>query len=400
MSILVFNAGSSTLKFALFDQEAGEACARGTIDWAGQPNGAQVVVRSSKGNEARSYNNDLDRHGAAAHALKILIELNLVSETLEEIEAVGHRIVHGGTEFRESARIDAPAKAALARLSALAPLHNPPALVAIEAAEQALPRVPHVAVFDTAFFAQLPPKAFIYPLPYEWYSDWGIRRFGFHGISHGYCASRAAEMLRRDAADLRLVICHLGNGCSASAVRGGVAIATTMGLTPMEGLMMGTRSGSIDPAILIHVQQRHGLTAEDLDQALNRRSGLLGVSGVSSDFREVEAAAQQGNERALLALEIYADRARASIGALAVTLGGLDALIFTAGVGENNARLRSSVCAGLECLGLKLDEERNRTCAPDATVAGADSAGSILVIHTREELLIAREALRLAREGG
>ena len=210
------------------------------------------------------------------------------------VAVVGHRVVHGGAVFRESVRIDQGVKAAIGRLAELAPLHNPPALEAIEAAESALPGAAHVAVFDTAFFASLRPDAYVYPLPYEWYTEWGIRRFGFHGISHAYCAGRAAEMLGRDAAGLRLVICHLGNGCSAAAVRGGVALDTTMGYTPMEGLMMGTRSGSVDPGVLLHVQRRHGLDAEWLDDALNHRSGLLGVSGASSDYRQVEAAAGAG----------------------------------------------------------------------------------------------------------
>ena len=258
----------------------------------------------------------------------------------------------------------------------------------------------YVAVFDTAFFAYLRPDAYVYPLPYEWYTDWGVRRFGFHGISHAYCAGRAAELLGGDAAKIRLVICHLGNGCSAAAVRGGVALDTTMGYTPMEGLMMGTRSGSVDPGILLHVQRRHGLDPERLDDALNHRSGLLGVSGVSSDYRQVEAAAVRGDERARLALAIYARRVRSAVGGLAVGMGGIDALVFTAGVGEHSAVLRSAACEGLECLGLRLDPERNATCKPDGDVGRPDSPARILVIETREELMIAREAWGLVGRGG
>jgi acetate kinase len=274
----------------------------------------------------------------------------------------------------------------------LAPLHNPPALEALKLAEEALPGVPHVAVFDTAFFSRLPPVACIYPLPYEWYLQWGVRRFGFHGISHSYCADRASQMLGRNP---HLVICHLGNGCSASAVKDGKAIATTMGFTPMEGLMMGTRAGSVDPGLLLYLQRHRGLTVEQLDQALNMDSGLLGVSGVSSDYREVEAAARQGNGRARLALEMFADRVRSTIGALTATLGGIDALIFTAGIGEHSSSLRAAACAGLDCLGVRLDSDRNAACKADADIAAQDSHSRILVIHTREELLIAREALRL-----
>jgi len=265
------------------------------------------------------------------------------------------------------------------------------------AAETALPGVPHIAVFDTAFFAELPPRAFVYPLPYSWYADWGVRRFGFHGISHAYCAARAEEMLGRSAG-LRLIVCHLGNGCSASAVRDGTAIATTMGYTPLEGLMMGTRSGSVDPGILLHVLRHRGLNAEQLDHALNHESGLLGVSGISSDFRAVQEATRAGHERARLALDIYADRVRATIGALAVTLGSVDALVFTAGVGEHSADLRAAVCEGLECLGLRLDAASNAECKPDADVASASSTGRILVLHTQEEMMIARETRDLCRK--
>lgn len=361
MSILILNAGSSNLKFALFDDDARQRLTAGTVGWPA------------------------DRRGA----LRPLLAKQLKSA---DIKAVGHRVVHGGTLFRGSVLIDAKVKAQITELAELAPLHNPPALEGIEAAEAAWPGLPQVAVFDTAFFTGLPAHAYIYPLPYEWYEHWGVRRFGFHGISHAYCAERAAAMLQRDPAELRLVICHLGNGCSASAVRAGAAVATTMGFTPLEGLMMGSRSGSVDPGILLHMQRRHGLTAEQLDHALHKQSGLLGVSGLSSDFRQVEAAAQQGNDRARLALQIYAARVRESIGALTATLGGLDALVFTAGIGENSASLRSSACDGLEFLGLRLDRQRNADCRPDADIAAAGSPARILVLNSREDLMIAREA--------
>jgi len=310
------------------------------------------------------------------------------------VRAVGHRVVHGGTLYRESVVIDEQVVTALAGLSSLAPLHNPPAIAAIRRARELLPNVPHVAVFDTAFFAKLPPRSHVYPLPYEWHTDWGVRRFGFHGISHAYCAERARELLS-GARDLRVVVCHLGQGCSASAVLGGRARATTMGFTPMEGLMMASRSGSVDPGILIHALRR-GVGVEDLDVALNRRSGLLGVSGVSSDYREVEASAKGGNERARLALDMYADRVRETVGALATALGGIDALVFTAGVGENSASLRAAVCERLEFLGLRLDRTMNEVAEPDCDVAAAESQGRILVIRTRENLMIAREARRVA----
>ena len=245
-------------------------------------------------------------------------------------------------------------------------------------------------MFDTAFFAELPPTAHVYPLPYEWHTDWGIRRFGFHGLSHAWCAGRAREILD-GRPDLRLVVCHLGQGCSAAGILGGKAQATTMGFTPMEGLMMGSRSGSVDPGILLHALRR-GLDPELLDETLNRSSGLLGVSGVSSDYRKVEAAALTGNERARLALDLYAGRVREAIGALAATLGGLDAIVFTGGVGENSASLRASVCERLEFVGVRLDSNRNETSEPDSDVAIAASPVRVLIIHTREDRMIAREA--------
>jgi len=284
----------------------------------------------------------------------------------------------------------------LEQISQLAPLHNPPALKTIATTQKALPASTQVVVFDTAFFADLPERSFMYPLPYEWHDLYGIRRFGFHGISHSYCSTRAAEILdRQNDESLRLVICHLGNGCSATAVRGKNPVATTMGFTPMEGLMMGTRAGSIDPGILLYLLQQHDISAAELDESLNRHSGLLGVSGISSDFREVEMAAHAGTQRASLAIEMFVDRIRSTIGSLAVSLGGIDGLIFTAGIGENSSSLRSRVCKGLECLGLYLDEEKNQNGQTDSDIALAQSSGRILIIRTREELMIAREVQRL-----
>lgn len=367
MSILVVNAGSSGVKFGLFDDAATTDLATAQIDGH-------------------------DRADAVAQALRQLT----AAHPNDQVKAVGHRVVHGGATFTESVRLNDEVKQALHGLTDLAPLHNPPALEAMADMEAALPGIPQVAAFDTSFFAALPPRAFVYPLPYAWYAAWGIRRFGFHGLSHAYCAGRAAEMLGRDS---RLVICHLGNGCSASAVRDGKPMATTMGFTPMEGLMMGTRCGSVDLGILLYLMRNRGLSAERLDHALNHESGLLGVSGISQDVREVGHAADGGNERAALALDIYADRVRATIGALTVTLGGIDALIFTAGVGEHSAGIRAAACAGLDCLGIRLDAAKNANCQADADVADSNSTARILVLHTREELMIARETRRVLASG-
>ncbi|NJD62102.1 MAG: acetate/propionate family kinase, partial [Deltaproteobacteria bacterium] len=307
VSVLVLNAGSSTLKFSLFSGRSTEVAADGTV---------------------------LHPPADAVPAILASIRDPL---SADPVEAVGHRVVHGGRAFTETVTIDDKVIAEIARLSELAPLHNPPALAAIGAARNAIPGVPQVAVFDTAFFADLPPDRHVYPLPYEWYAEGGVRRFGFHGISHTYCAGRAAEFLGRPPEGFRAVTCHLGNGCSATATLGGKAVATTMGFTPLEGIMMGSRAGSVDPGILLHAMERMGLSPQDLDEVLQRRSGLWGVSGISSDFRAVHEAAKAGSERAVLALAIYAHSVRAAIGALAVALGGVDALVFTAGVGENAA---------------------------------------------------------------
>jgi acetate kinase len=401
MSILVFNAGSSSLKFGLFDAEARRSLASGGIDWAdGDRRNAKLVLHAEPDRALRATVSAPDDQTAARLAMDWLAKAHAGRpEPPAAIEAVGHRVVHGGVEFTGSMPIDERVKAGIARLAELAPLHNPPALEAIQAAEAALPNALHVAVFDTAFYACLPPKAYVYPLPYQWCADWGVRRFGFHGISHQYCTRRAAELLGRDLSELRVVSCHLGGGCSATAVRGGLPVATTMGFSTLEGLMMGTRSGSVDPGILLHLQRSRGLTLDQLEDALHHRSGLLGLSGVSPDLAQIEEAIGQGNPQAKLAFEVFADRVRSAVGSLAVTMGGLDALVFTDRIGEGSAALRAAVCDGLECLGLRLDPARNAACPADADLASAESPARILVIHTREELMIAREARRVARAG-
>ncbi len=365
-AVLVFNAGSSSLKYALFEEGSEEEAAAGTID---TPTPAAAVPEA------------------------------LAKIRAGHVAAVGHRFVHGGLEFSAGAPVSESVRDALERLSELAPLHNPPALAVLKEVEKALPGVLQVAAFDTAFFAALPERAHVYPLPWQWYEAWGVRRFGFHGLSHAYCAGRAAQLLGRRPVDLRLVLCHLGQGCSAAAVLGGTPVATTMGFTPLEGLMMGSRSGSVDPGILLYALRDRGLAADELDQVLNHASGLLAVSGLSADFREVESAAKEGNARARLALDMFADRVRSAVGAFAVTLGGVDVLVFTAGVGEHAASMRAAVCEGLGCLGLVLDAGKNAHAVADADVAADGSPRRILVLHTREELMIARETRRALREG-
>ncbi|QDT96814.1 acetate/propionate family kinase [Gimesia aquarii] len=395
MSILVLNSGSSTLKFALFNKLAEEELVRGTLDWQSQSEGVTLAYESQKISKTESRLDISNNRDAVEWILHVLAEINLG----KSIRAVGHRVVHGGTKFCQPTLIKEKVLQSLKEVSELAPLHNPPALTTIEAAQTILPEAVHVAVFDTAFFAALPRSAYLYPVPYEWYEQFGIRRFGFHGISHEYCSTRAAELLDRQNDDsLKLVICHLGNGCSATAMLGGSPLATTMGFTPLEGLMMGTRSGSIDPGILIHLMKQQGFNPEQLDQSLNHQSGLLGVSDVSSDFRQIEQAAQEKNERAQLAIKMFVERIQSTIGSLSVLLGGIDALIFTAGIGEHSPLLRSSVCDKLQFLGLELDEAKNQTAHTDTDLATKQSAGRILLIQTREEKMIARAAQRFIRE--
>ena len=399
MSILVFNAGSTSLKFGLFADPACRLLVSGSLDWAdGDRHHAMLTLRVATERAADRRTVAVPEDQAAVRcALQAVAESHPDgAQAATDIQVVGHRVVHGGAEFPESVLIDNAVKKSIGRWCELAPLHNVPALAAISATEVALPHARQVAVFDTAFFAHLPPRAHVFPLPYAWYSEWGIRRFGFHGISHQYCAGRAAEILQCDPAGLRVINCHLGGGCSAAAIRGNVAVGSTMGFSPLDGLMMATRPGTLDPGIFPHLERRHGLTADDLNRAMNYESGLLGVSGVSSDFSEVEQAAQQGNHRARLAVDLFADRVRAAVGALAVGMGGVDVLSFTDRVGENSPTLRAMVCQGLECLGLQLDSQRNVANRPDSDISAADSQARILVIHTQEEWMIAREALKVS----
>lgn len=306
-----------------------------------------------------------------------------------EIDIVGHRVVHGGNKYRKSTFITAEVKDTIARLSVLAPTHNPAALRGIEIAETLLQKQPQLAVFDTAFHRDIPEAACIYPGPYEWVAQ-GIRRYGFHGINHQYCAERAAQILQKDVKELYLISCHLGNGCSLTAIKDGRSVDTTMGFTPLEGLMMGTRSGSVDPGILLHLL-RQGYTEAELDHVLNQESGLKGISGISGDMREIEAAMTRGDKRAQLAFDIYVYRVRFYIGAMLMSLGRLDALLFTAGIGENSALLRARVCESFDFLKLKIDTRKNSKSQADMDISTLDSHIKVLVIQAQEDWAIARE---------
>jgi acetate kinase len=415
MKILVLNAGSSSQKSCLYEIAAEnigslpdrppEPLWSAQIDWTHQQsdtggNAAEVKVKTSKGAKLQETLPFEARSPVMERMLSTLWggETQVI-DSPAAINAVGHRVVHGGSDYPHSVRITAEVKAAIADLSALAPVHNPVNLEGITAVEQILGQdVLQVAVFDTAFHAQMPEAAIAYPIPYE-LTQQGIRRYGFHGTSHRYCAERAAQMLNQPIAALRLVTCHLGNGCSLAAIRDGRSIDTTMGFTPLDGLMMGSRSGAVDPSILLYLQRQKGYSVDQLDEMLNRKSGLLGVSGISNDLRRVTEAIAQGNAQAQLALDVYIHRLRSGIGAMIATLGGLDALVFTAGVGENDANVRAAACEAFAYMGLQLDLDQNTGQSGDRLISTENSSVKVLVIHTEEDWAIAKDCWAIATEG-
>jgi len=405
MKILVLNAGSSSQKCCLYEipnealpTQAAQPLWSGKVNWTQDRGVAEIEVTTPTGGVLQE---EIYADSRRAHVGYMLHTLNRgstkVIEQLSEIDVVGHRVVHGGQDYRGSVVITEDVKKAIAHLSNLAPAHNPAALEGIEAIEQSLGEVTQVAVFDTGFHATLPDAAAIYPGPYEWVEQ-GIRRYGFHGISHQYCSQRAAQILGRDLASLRIITCHLGNGCSLAAIKNGRSIDTTMGFTPLDGLMMGSRSGSVDPGILIYLLRQSNYSAERLDYVLNKASGLRGISGVSSDLPQVIAAIAQGNYRAQLAWDIYVHRLRAGIGAMLASLGGLDALVFTAGVGEHSAGIRQAACEAFRFLGLKLDPQKNQQQPVDEDIATSDSAVRVLAIHTQEDWAIAQQCWQLLKK--
>ena len=397
MKILVLNTGSSSQKTCLY--ELGDSLPEGPlaplwqaqIEWSGPTKPAEVTVTNSQGAVFREFLPIDSRAAAIRHMLEYLWKgTTKVIRTPSEIDIVGHRLVHGGQEFRQPTLVTTQVKASLAQLSELAPLHNLSELEGIQIIEKILGPVAQVAVFDTAFHSQLPEASSVYPGPYEWVGE-GIRRYGFHGINHQYCAQRAAHLIGKPLEALRLITCHLGNGCSLAAVLNGRSIDTTMGFTPLDGLMMGSRSGSVDPGILTYLIRKHGYSADNLDEILNRKSGLQAISGVSNDMRQVLNAMAQSKPRAKLAFEMFIHRLRSHIGSMLAALSGLDALIFTAGIGENSATVRAAACEGFRFLGLTLDPERNAQPLADCDIATGDSAVRVLVIRAQEDWAIARE---------
>lgn len=399
MKILVLNSGSSSQKSALFELEpesTGDpvpALWEAKLDWRDQKE--TLHIRNSSGKEIRTEKPAGDRQTSVEAMLRNLWSgPTAVLSRPNDVAIVGHRIVHGGAHLTQPAVITPEVKQAIQDVSAIAPLHNQAGLQGMELIEKLLPDVRQVAVFDTGFHRTLPPQAHVYAGPYAWYER-GIRRYGFHGINHEYCANRAARIVGREISSLKIITCHLGNGCSLAAVEGGQSVNTTMGFTPLEGLMMGTRAGSVDPGILIHLARTDSDGYKELDQMLNHQSGLLGISGVSSDMREVLAAMRAGNKRAQLAFDIFAHRLQTEIGAMAVSLGGLDVLVFTAGIGENSPEVRAAACANLGFLGVELDARQNSSAKSDAGISSAPSRVRVLVIRAQEDWAIARECEHL-----
>jgi acetate kinase len=397
MKILILNAGSSSQKSCLYDVEdtlpdtPPAPIWEASIDWTHHEGFAEIKVKPQHGKVLEEEISSTSRPEIITHMLETLWSgESPVLQSPSEVDIIGHRVVHGGAEYRQSTLINEQVKEAIAKLALFAPVHNPANLEGINATEKLFGNIPQVAVFDTAFHAHLLPAAYTYAIPTK-YTEQGIRRYGFHGISHQYCRDRAAQILNRNIEDLRLITCHLGNGCSLTAIRNGQSIDTTMGFTPLEGLVMGSRSGSIDAGILIHLLRQPDMDVEKLDRILNRESGLLGVSGISADLRPVLKAIAEGNTQAQLAFDVYVHSLRSHIGAMLASLGGLDALVFTAGVGENAPAVRAAACAGFEFLGLKLDLDKNDLRSLDVDIAASDSAVRVLVIHTQEDWEIARE---------
>ncbi|MGI6038915.1 MAG: acetate kinase [Clostridiales bacterium] len=395
MKILVINAGSSSLKYQLFDTDTKDVLAKGLCERIGLDGN---VKHSVPGQEDFVKEMPMKDHGAA---IRIVIELltqgnTAVLTSLSEIDAVGHRVLHGGAEFTESVIVDDRVIDAIRKCIPLGPLHNPANLTGILACSEVMEGIPQVAVFDTAFHQTMPEKAYLYALPYEYYEKHGVRRYGFHGTSHRYVSQKAAEIVGKPAEDLKIIVCHLGNGSSISAVNGGKCIDTSMGLTPLEGVPMGTRSGCIDPAILEFIMNAESIDISEMTDILNKKSGVLGISGISSDFRDLDEAKDNGHKRAIIALECFAYSVKKYIGAYVAALGGLDILVFTAGIGENNYKARKEITSGLEFMGISIDDEKNINNQTDISAEG--SRVRTLVVPTNEELAIAIDTMALVEK--
>ena len=398
MKVLVLNCGSSSLKYQLIDMSNEEVLCIGLVERIGIE--GSILKQEKDGVEGKLIvEQPMKNH---QDAIKLVLE-GVVDpkfggvKDISEVEAVGHRVVHGGEKFAKSVKIDADVMKALEECIELAPLHNPANIMGIEACEAILPGVPMVAVFDTAFHQTMPKKSYLYGLPHELYTKYGVRRYGFHGTSHKYVSQRAAEMLGKNIEDLKIITCHLGNGASIAAVDGGKCVDTSMGFTPLEGLIMGTRCGDIDAAILPFLMEKEGLNAAGLSDLMNKQSGVYGMTGISSDFRDIEGAAEKGDEKAQVALDAYVQKVQKYIGAYAAEMNGVDVVVFTAGVGENGIEIRESIASNMEFLGMNLDKEANKVRGKETVISTADSKVKILLVPTNEELMIARDTVALVK---
>jgi acetate kinase len=399
MKVLVINCGSSSLKYQVLDMTTEALLAKGLVERIGLD--GSYMTHEKIGLDKVKLEAPMANHkDAIGHVLEALVNKDHgVVESMDEISAVGHRVVHAGEKYASSVMITDDVIAALEECVQLAPLHNPPNLLGIAACHELMPNTPMVGVFDTAFHQTMPPESYIYAIPYEYYDKYKIRRYGFHGTSHKYVAERTADILGVNIEDLKIITCHLGNGASVTAIKRGKSIDTSMGFTPLEGLVMGTRSGDIDPAIVSFIREKENLAHGEATNILNKKSGVLGISGVSSDFRDLETAVADGNERAALALKVFAHRVRHYIGAYIAEMNGVDAIVFTAGVGENDINMRDVICSELGNLGIKLDLVKNKVRGKEAIISRDDSKVKILLVPTNEELMIARDTYNIVKYG-
>lgn len=399
MKVLVINCGSSSLKYQVLDMTTETLLAKGLVERIGIE--GSILSHEKIGMDKFKLTTPMASHKEAiAHVLEALIDAEHgVISSMDEIGAVGHRVVHAGEKYSSSVVINEDVIKALEECVELAPLHNPPNLLGIAACQELMPNTPMVGVFDTAFHQTMPPESYIYAIPYEYYDKYKIRRYGFHGTSHKYVSERTADILGVNIEDLKIITCHLGNGASVTAIKRGKSIDTSMGFTPLEGLVMGTRSGDIDPAIVSYIRQKENLPAGESTNILNKKSGVLGISGVSSDFRDLEDAVAAGNERAALALKVFAHKVRFYIGAYIAEMNGVDAIVFTAGVGENDINIRDLICSELGNLGIKLDLVKNKVKGKETIISREDSKVKILLVPTNEELMIARDTFNLVKYG-
>lgn len=398
MNILVINCGSSSLKYQLIDMEKEEVLAKGLVERIGID--GSRIKHEVKDKEKKVIEVELPDHKAALDlVIKSIVDPEIGAiKSVKEINAVGHRVVHGGEDFSQSVLIDDEVMKVIEKNVELAPLHNPPNIIGINACKELMPEVPQVAAFDTAFHHTIPPVNYIYAIPYEYYEKYRIRRYGFHGTSHQYVAIRAAEMIGKPLESCNFITCHLGNGASVTCIRHGKSLDTTMGFTPLEGLIMGTRSGDIDPAIVTFIMEKEGLSPDEMNNILNKKSGVLGMSGISSDFRDLEEAAADGDERAALALGAFETQVQKAIGAYLTEIDSCDGIIFTAGIGENSPNNRLAIMRGFENRGIKLDMWRNNQRGKESVISSNSSSIRVMVIPTNEELMIARDTKKIVEE--